>query len=396
MKRAAETLTGTRRLRILAYGDIGGSGGYVRYCRGIFGSGGIPADMDVTFVCSTGFYEKLKPLDAGVRIVTHPWPASPSRLRRYLWHLWVYPKLVRRVAPDIEFYPSGQLRVFLRRAATVATCHNLLLFDPEEMRRIEGSPDYHFFANYRRTQARSLERATGVIFPSEHSRMVVERELPGIERSRIVPHGLDPEFLFETERSYAIGRRVDLLYASSIFPYKHHAEVIRAVKAIRDATGLDVRLRLVGSASPAASSQLVEVVRSENSQDHVEIVGEVTRDALIREYRRADLFLFASSSETFGITLLEAMGARLPIACADRTGLPDILRNAGVYFNPELPASIADAVSQLLVSDTQRQTLGERAHRYASEYTWERSAHQTFAFIRDVYVSAVRGTNVRG
>src|SRR6187551_3044959 len=115
-------------MRLLIYGDIGGSGGYIRYCKGLLGSNAIPKDVEVWFICSLEFYEKLAPLDSGVHVITHPWINSKKRLLRYLWHLQVYPALVKKISPDVEFYPSGNIRVYLRKAFTISTCHNLLLF----------------------------------------------------------------------------------------------------------------------------------------------------------------------------------------------------------------------------------------------------------------------------
>jgi glycosyltransferase involved in cell wall biosynthesis len=376
-------------LRVLTYGDIGGSGGYVQYCKGLFASRAVPEDMEICFVCSPQFLDQIKPVDADVKVVSHPWPASHSRLQRYLWHSLLYPRLVHRFAPDIEFYPSGQLRVYLRRATTVATCHNLLLFDMEELRRLEGTPDYRFFMNYRKRLRRSLQRASGVIFLSEHSRQVVLEDSPGIEQYRVVAHGLDPAFLMSEKRPYTLGESVNLLYVSPIYPYKHHPEVLRAVRTIREATGLEICLRVVGSAAPDARQHLEGIIRSEGAEGYVDIAGEVSRNDLLEEYRQADLFVFASSSETFGITLLEAMGARLPIACSSHTGLPDILKDAGVYFDPDDPGSIACAITQLISSTENRQMLGERAHQYAHAYTWKRCAGQTFDFIRQVYEVSV-------
>ncbi len=356
----------------------------MRYCQGLFANGHVPADVQATFVSSTAFYQQITPLDARLRVIHDLAPASASRFRRYLWHLLLYPHLVHQISPDVEFYPSGQLRVSLRQARTVATCHNLLLFDPKEMARFTDGREHHNFEIYRDRQARSMHAATGVIFLSEHSRRVVLEAQPGIKRHTVVAHGLEPEFRLSTPRAYAFGSPVWLLYVSTVHYYKHHCSVVRAVKAVRRATGLDLRLRLVGGGSSLALAQLRETLHAEDATCYVEMAGEVNRAALLREYRQADLFIFASSSETFGITLLEAMGARLPIACSIRTGLPDILRDAGVYFDPEDSPSIVSALCDLLTSPERRHELGEKAYKYSLDYTWERCAWETFEFIRQV------------
>lgn len=382
-------MSGNRPIRVLVYGDIGGSGGYIRYCQGVFASRAIPKDMEVYLVCSPQFFQQIKPLDSELQVITHSWPASLSRVKRYGWHILGYPRLVQQIQPDIEFYPSGQLRVYLRKAITVSTCHNLLLFDHSELERFTDPQEHRYFLQYRKRQAGSYRRASGVIFLSDHSRRLILDEVPGIRRHAVIPHGLNPRFRLPVRHSYEFGSVVRLLYVSTIHFYKHHSEVVRAMMAVRRQTGLDVRLRIVGDAARTAYDELMNAVSDEGAEQYVEIVGSLDTEALIEEYSKTDLFVFASTCETFGITLLEAMGARLPIACSNRTGLPDILKDAGVYFDPEDPKSISAALLHLIQYPEQRRELGERAYQYSLDYTWERCAQLTFRHIRDVYMDSI-------
>ena len=81
------------------------------------------------------------------------------------------------------------------------------------------------------------------------------------------------------------------------------------------------------------------------------------------------------------MTLVEAMRQGFPIACSRETGLPDILRDAGVYFDPTDASSIARALQKLIDSQQTRRRLGEQAHRYSLDFTWEKCAMHTFEFI---------------
>lgn len=369
-------------MRLIIYGDIGGSGGYIRYCKGLLVSKTIPSDVEVWFISSLALYEKLGPLDPEIQVITHPWIISKSRLKRYLWYLWVYPCIVRKIKPDVEFYPSGQLRVYLRKALTIATCHNLLLFDAKELERIENKTEQQYFQRYRKNQARSFQRSNAIIFLSNHSQKVVSNEVQGIKQSTVIAHGLDPVFLLPHKRSYEFGKRINLLYVSPVYHYKHQTEVVKAVKKVRELSGLDIHVRFIGGGNSSAAVELNRLLQSENAESYVTLVGSVKYESLLEEYKIADIFIFASSCETFGITLLEAMGARLPIACADRTGLPEILKDAGVYFDPDKPDSIAEALQKLIKNPSLRQTLGERAYHYALNYTWEICARKTMAFLK--------------
>lgn len=369
-------------MKLVIYGDIGGSGGYVRYCKGLLASKAIPNDVVVWFICSKPFFEKIAPLDPQIHVITHPWLVSNNRLKRYLWYLWIYPGLIKKIKPDAEFYPAGQLRAYFREAVTITTCHNLLLFDRKELGRIEDVSEYKYFKNYSKSQASSFLKSNAVIFLSKYSQEVVCKELQGIKQSAIIAHGLDSIFLIPGKRTYEFEGKIKLLYVSPYYHYKHQIEVVKAVQLLRVSTGLDICLNLIGGGNSSAALELNDYVKNENIHDFVFVNGNVNYEDLLKEYRSADIFIFASSCETFGITILEAMGARLPIACSNRTGLSEILKDAGVYFDPEDPVSIAESIQKLISDIELRATLGERAYQYAMDYTWERCASETFNYIK--------------
>lgn len=373
-----------KKIRVLVYGDNGGSGGYVRYCKGLFGSGATPQDLEVIFVCSTPFYERLKPLDAGIKVIHHPWLASSARIYRYLWHVFVYPAIALRNSPDVEFYPSGQLRILFRRATSVTACHNLLLFDPVELDQIEEKQKRQGYELIRDRQAQAFQKAAGVIFSSDYSKKFISKTVPAIQSSCVVPLGVEKDF-FVDRFAASNGPALKLLYVSPAFPYKHHQEVVQAIKILRDEMHHNVCLRLVGGGVPEALQKLKTMIAREEASEFVELVGFVSNNELIEEYRNTDVFVFASSCEAFGITLLEAMAAGLPIACSELVGLPDILKDAGEYFEPRDPRSIANALNKLILNKENREKFGEKARQYAAEFTWQRSAEMTYAFIRQVY-----------
>ena len=96
---------------------------------------------------------------------------------------------------------------------------------------------------------------------------------------------------------------------------------------------------------------------------------------------KADLFVFASSCETFGIALLEAMTIGVPIACSNRSSLPETLKDGGEYFDPQAPESIANAIDNLVRDPARRLRLANRAMTLAKNYSWRRCAQETWGFI---------------
>lgn len=369
-------------MKVIFYGDVGGSGGYYRYCKGLLASGSVPKDITVYFITSKNFYSQLGSLDQNVKVITHDWMDSTWRIKRYLWYLWIFPKIVRNLKPDLEFYSSGKLRVYFRKAITVATCHNLLLFDETELSRIKLKQEKEYFLKYRKSYIRSYKKSDALIFLSNHSRDVILPQINLNKKSWIISHGLDIDFIFKGEREYSFKDEINILYVSPVFHYKNHLNVVKAFEILKEEVNFKMNLQLVGGGNSSAYDELTDYVDQAELGNCVTFKQFVDTSGLINAYATCDLFIFASSCETFGITLLEAMGAKLPIACSNKTGLHDILKDGGVYFDPFQVTSIVSALKVLIQNVEERELLGNKAFEYAENYKWENSAIKTYEFLR--------------
>jgi glycosyltransferase involved in cell wall biosynthesis len=173
---------------------------------------------------------------------------------------------------------------------------------------------------------------------------------------------------------------------SQVDVYKHQWHVVRAVADLRR-RGHDVDLVLAGGGAGPAQQRLdEEIARSDPAGAFVRQVGVVAADQLPTLLAESDVFVFASSCENMPNTLVEGMAAGLPIACSDRGPMPEVLRDGGVYFDPEDPVSIASAVEKLLADRHLRARLARRATELSLEYSWERCARETWTFLKETLV----------
>ncbi len=118
--------------------------------------------------------------------------------------------------------------------------------------------------------------------------------------------------------------------------------------------------------------------------EFIHCAGEVPHRELPHIYRQADLFVYASSCENMPNILLEAMASGLPIACSNCGPMPEVLRDAGLYFNPESHEQIAAAMKELVTDPIKRAESAALAYEYANQYSWKRCAHDIFSFLADV------------
>ena len=92
--------------------------------------------------------------------------------------------------------------------------------------------------------------------------------------------------------------------------------------------------------------------------------------------------------------LLEMMASGLPIACSNKEPMPEILGKAGIYFSPEQPEDISNALSKLIESPLLRMELAQASYDSAQAYSWQRCANETFSFIAETNKQYNRATNV--
>jgi glycosyltransferase involved in cell wall biosynthesis len=242
------------------------------------------------------------------------------------------------------------------------------------------------------TQSRTFRRAEGVIFLTRYAQTEVTRLVETTGAVTTIPHGVDGRFAGRPREQqpmsqYSVDRPFRILYVSIIDVYKHQWHVAEAVAQLRNG-GFPVVLDLVGPAYPPALARLKKVLtRIDPTGRVVRYVGAVPYDELHARYAQAQVCVFGSSCETMPNILLEGMASGLPIACSNRGPMPEVLGDAGVYFDPESPADIARALRELIESPGLRARLAQASFDRSQAYSWPRCAAETFEFLRAAAVA---------
>lgn len=303
------------------------------------------------------------------------------------WTFRVFPKEVLQC--DVLFMPGGTYLGRFRPFVTML--QNVLPFDSQENKRYWNNEVRGYVKGLLRhkTQGVTLQRAQGAIFPSHYAEQLIRSQLPASSAAMdcTIYHGVNPDFFKQPiiKPGDLTKQPVKLLYVSSVDLYKHQWQVVKAVKLLR-ARGVAVHLDLIGpSFSPKAQSLLQQAIADLGADaQSVKYWGNVPYAELPPFYHQADVFVFASSCESISIIVQEAMASGLAIACSDRSAMPEILQDGGIYFDPENPAAIADAVYRLLEDGQLRARCQRAAFQHSCTYQWSQSAAQTFAFFQKV------------
>ncbi len=317
-----------------------------------------------------------------------------SLLRQVAWQHRSLPQAARGIGCHILLNTdAGSVSTF--RPAVVMS-RDMLSYEPGEMQRYGFTKARLRLLLLRIIQSRSLQLADGAVFLTSYAAAVIQRATGPLPRLAIIPHGVGEAFRNVAPAAWpAAGQApVECLYVSNAAPYKHQWHVVRAFSILRE-KGYQVRLTLVGGGSGPAQRRLdAEIRRSDPGGAFVRMAGFVDPERLPATLSRAHVFVFASSCENMPNTLLEAMAVGLPIACSNRGPMPEILGEAGSYFDPEQPESIAAAVERLLCDAAYRRAAAERARDLSATYSWSRCGNETWAFLRATMNAAGTGEQV--
>jgi phosphatidylinositol alpha-mannosyltransferase len=216
---------------------------------------------------------------------------------------------------------------------------------------------------------------------SSAARDSVQARLGGLP-IEILPNGIDVQrFAAAAPARLRPGRH--LLFVGRLEPRKGFPVIVRAFAHLAR-RHRDLRLLVVGAGDDDALDELPEAVRS-----RVEMLGRVPDSRLPGLYQAADLFVSpALGGESFGIVLVEAMAAGLPVVASDIDGYRDVVRHGreALLVPPGDDVALADAIERLLGDPGLAGSLGTRGSRRALEFDWAAIGDR----LEEIYVGLTR------
>jgi glycosyltransferase involved in cell wall biosynthesis len=255
------------------------------------------------------------------------------------------------------FHALNQRLPASRPRRTVTTFHDLFVLTgdystPEFRRR---------FAEQARQAAAESDL---IIAVSAFTASQIE-QLLGVEQSRIrvVHHGV------RAPLQNPVPREKIILHVGAIQKRKNVARLIEAFEALPG----DWRLALAGSCGFGAEEILGKIRSS-----RVLTPGYVTAAELADWYARSMILAFPSLDEGFGIPVLEAMAAGVPVITSNRSATREIAGNAAMLIDPESVEEIKLALQTLTADEQLRQDLASRGRIRAAEFTWSRALESTW------------------
>lgn len=316
------------------------------------------------------------PLDRLPHLTTNL-PTKPWRLSALLAHLTRFPQ--DRLFPGVDlFHATDHLLPPLSRVKSVFTVHDLIFrFHPETHKALN-----RWFLSF--MMPRFLQAADAVIAVSECTKRDIVR-LYGLDEGkiRVIYEGVNPSFrpvqpevIKRVRQKHGIQQGY-ILCVSTIEPRKNLGSLLEAYRALKD-QGTENKLVIVGKKGWLYEG-FFRRLRELGLEDEVIFPGFVPDEELPAVYSAADLFVFPSLYEGFGLPVLEAMACGAPVITSNTSSLPEVAGEAALLVHPTSIEELAGAMRRVLEKEELREELRAKGPKQAARFSWESAARETLA-----------------
>lgn len=194
--------------------------------------------------------------------------------------------------------------------------------------------------------------------------------------------------IIEGVKSFGIFRPF-ILFVSSLWRYKNAEALIRAYKIHYDRLK-NFDLVFVGFVEDLDyKSELDNLIESLQIENNCHFIGGVSQETLAVFYQAAEVFVYPSFNETFGLTILESMACGCPVVASDVGSISEIAGGAALLFDPNQPDMLGELLARVLNNKVLRGQTIEKGLLRASEFNWIKTARQTLDILRQVNVSTL-------
>ncbi len=295
--------------------------------------------------------------------------------------------------PVFDLYDiSNQTLSFIakKRHPNIVTVHDIIeLTNPQE--RKARMLNRYFMSG--------IPSADRIVAVSEYTkRQLLEHFRMDNKNITVIPYGIDaayheiPNFrstiayreLLQTfkVREGSDGNSPIILVVGSEHPRKNMQTVLATMEQLKKQFP-NILLIKVGDAGLLSGRQkTLDFIEKFDLAAHVKLVGNISSERLNELYNLADVLLFPSYLEGFGMPPLEAMAAGCPVICSNAASLPEVVGDGALMHDPDDVQAFADSIVRIVSDPATKQLLVEKGKENAARYSWNKAAQQTLTLYR--------------
>jgi len=306
---------------------------------------------------------------------------TTNQILKIIWQHFYVPERLKNLRIDAFHEPTFIAPLF-KRCPTVITVHDLAF------KFLPGCFTLRNRLYLGQLMQRSIDTSDRVIAVSENTRKDIMSNYNIDEKKiKVVYEGvdevfhpvLDPEKVKSAAVKAKYGIKSDFILAvSMISPRKNLINLIKAFNRLKQKHSIRHQLVIVGQKGWLFNEVFEEAAASSYAQDIV-FCSFVSQDDLVMLYNVAEVFVYPSLYEGFGLPLLEAMACDCPVVASNRASVPEVCSDAALLIDPYDPVAMADAVFQALADAPLRKSMIEKGRKRVSVFSWRRAAEETQA-----------------
>ena len=293
-----------------------------------------------------------------------------------------YSRPAREFNLDLIHFPNlfggSSLPVSVRQVATLQDLTPLLFPSMHPRHRVWAS---------RILTRRTLKRSDRIIVPSRATaRDLVAADLASDDRIVCIPHGVNPIFR-QTAATSEFAERHQIanpfiLTVGVLEPRKNHLMLLDVIRALHR-RGHRLELVIIGRPGWRWENPL-KMAKYRDLHRWVKVLTDVPDSDLVEFYNRAEIFIYPSFYEGFGLPILEAMACGTPVIASNVSSMPEVGGAAALLADPADPGEFVSQALRLLENKETRRRVVDAGLRHARQFTWTATARATLAVYRNV------------
>ena len=315
------------------------------------------------------------------------WGKAFEHVQFFIWKQFTLPLKTFFSNRDVLICTDYYVPLIKLKAKHLVVFHDALFFD---------HPEYYnpiWLKLFKAIALPAARKADVIIAPSHFSRERLLLHEKGFEgKIKVVYQGrktINENGVISSKTKqllYELGKQPYILHVGVLEKRKNLAFLIRVVHEIRKTH--DIKLVLVGRPNPKifnnSEKEILETIEELNMQEQVVFAGYVPDEDLPTFYKNAQLYVFPSIYEGFGIPILEAFHFQVPVAVANNTCLPEIGGQAVSCFDPYDLEYAKNCLIQLLENNAERMKKIEAGNQLSHSFSWDKSANEVVKIAADV------------
>ncbi|MFC1668639.1 glycosyltransferase family 4 protein [Chlamydiota bacterium] len=314
-----------------------------------------------------------------VKSITLPFK---NKVQWILWSHWSLPKKLKNEQFDL-YHSLKQLNAFKSKTKLVYTFHTAGPYVyPQFYKKLEG---FH----WRYMFQQSAKKADAIIVCSDYDKKVFV-EKAGIPPEKVYVTYLAPDKRFKPSSRYEILSTIRdkyalpekfVLFVGTLYPFKNVPALIDAFAVVQQEMK-DLYLVIVGEKGWGYEKIFTRITEL-SLEKKVVFLGPIDED-LPGIYHMADIFVFPSCYESFGLPPLESLACGTPTIVSNKGALPEIVCDGAVVVDPDNTALFAQKITELLLDDILKQEIIVQGIERAIQFSWERCAKETLAIYEKI------------